>query len=214
MGWFTNLVVIMSCVAGGLVLFPVQIADTGVGEQTAVTAKGIVRLVHLLSFATAFGTSLWASFIGGIIMFKNLPRHQFGNLQAKLFPAYFKLLIVCCSLCVSAMATTHPWMGATKRERLQIVALGVSLFTVVVNLLVFQPLTVKIMRQRHKIEKDEGIGAEVGWSKNVEVAKSNPDLARINKTFGMVHGFSSLANIFCFGGLAFHSWYIASRMVL
>lgn len=214
MGWLTNVVVIMSCVAGGLVLYPVQIADHGAGEQTGLTVSGIVRLVHLLSFATAFGTSLWASFIGGIIMFKNLPRHQFGNLQAKMFPAYFKLLMVCCSLCVSAMATTHPWMGATKRERLQIVALGVSLLTVVVNLLVFQPLTVKIMKQRHKIEKDEGVGTEVGWSKNVEAAKRNPELAKINKTFGMVHGFSSLANIFCFGGLAFHSWYIASRMVL
>ncbi|KAG0554511.1 hypothetical protein M758_12G100600 [Ceratodon purpureus] len=214
MGWFTNLVVIMSCVAGGLVLYPVQIVDSGRGEQAGVTLSGVVRLVHLLSFATAFGTSLWASFIGGIIMFKNLPRHQFGNLQAKMFPAYFKLLMVCCSFCVSAMATTHPWNVATKRERLQIVSLGVSLFTVVVNLLVFQPLTVKIMKQRHKIEKDEGIGNEVGRSMNLEAAKKNPELAKINKTFGMVHGFSSLANIFCFGGLAFHSWYIASRMVL
>lgn len=115
---------------------------------------------------------------------------------------------------MSAMATTHPWLSATRRERLQIVALGVSLFTVVFNLLVFQPLTVKIMKQRHKIEKDSGIGSEVGRSKNLEVAKSNPELAKINKTFGMVHGFSSLANIFCFGGLAFHSWYIASRMLL
>ena len=76
--------------------------------------------------------------------FRNLPRHQFGNLQAKMFPPYFKLLMVCCSFCLSAMAITHPWKFATKRERLQIVSLGVSLFTVVVNLLVFQPLTVKV----------------------------------------------------------------------
>jgi small subunit ribosomal protein S2e len=155
MGWFTNLVVVMACVAGGLVLYPVQITDAGKGEQAGVTLSGIVRLVHLLSFATAFGMSLWVSFIGGIIMFKNLPRHQFGNLQAKMFPAYFKLLMVCCSFCVSAMATTHPWNVATRRERLQIVSLGVSLFTVVANLLVFQPLTAKIMKQRHRIEKEE-----------------------------------------------------------
>ncbi|KAG0584417.1 hypothetical protein KC19_3G208300 [Ceratodon purpureus] len=185
MGWFTNLVMGMACMAGGLVVYPVQIADSGAGEQAGVTVSGVVRLVHLVSFATAFGTSVWASFIGGIIMFKNLPRHMFGNLQAKMFPAYFKLLIVCCSLCVSAMATTHPWKTATKREQLQIVALGVSLFTVVINLLVFQPLTVKIMMQRHKIEKEEGIGAEVGWSKNVEAAKKNPELAKINRTFGI-----------------------------
>lgn len=73
MGWFTNLVVVMSCVAGGLVLYPVQVTDIGAAEQAAVTVSGIVRLVHLLSFATAFGTAVWASFIGGIIMFKWVP---------------------------------------------------------------------------------------------------------------------------------------------
>lgn len=75
---------------------------------------------------------------------RNLPRHQFGNLQAKMFPAYFKLLLVCCSICVAAMAVTHPWVTATKREKLQIIALGISLFAVLINLLIFQPLTVKV----------------------------------------------------------------------
>lgn len=80
----------------------------------------------------------------GVGFVRNLPRHQFGNLQAKMFPAYFKLLLVCCSACVAAMAATHPWATATKREKLQIIALGISLFTVLINLLIFQPLTVKV----------------------------------------------------------------------
>jgi len=72
----------------------------------------------------------------------------------------------------------------------------------------------QVMRQRHKIEKDLWIGAKVGWWKNVEVAKTNPDLAQINKTFGMVHAFAAGTNVFSIGGLAFHSWYIASYIVL
>mmetsp|Transcript_13459 Transcript_13459/g.27692 ORF Transcript_13459/g.27692 Transcript_13459/m.27692 type:complete len:219 (+) Transcript_13459:264-920(+) len=47
--------------------------------------------VHLLSFATWFGTVVYTTFVAGITMFKNLPRRTFGTLQSKLFPLYFQL---------------------------------------------------------------------------------------------------------------------------
>ena len=33
----------------------------------------------------------------------------------------------------------------------------------------------QMMKKRHKIERDLSIGEEVGWSKNQQVAKSNPN---------------------------------------
>lgn len=72
----------------------------------------------------------------------------------------------------------------------------------------------QVMKERHRIEKEENVGTEIGWSKNLEAAKKNPELAAINKKFGMVHGSSSLANLLFVGCLAFHSWYLASRMLL
>lgn len=71
-----------------------------------------------------------------------------------------------------------------------------------------------MMKQRHKVERENKIGDEVGWSKNVEVAKKNPKLAAMNKKFGMIHGLSSLANILSFGSLAIHSWYLAGKLDL
>jgi hypothetical protein len=71
-----------------------------------------------------------------------------------------------------------------------------------------------MMKQRHKVEREENIGTEVGWSKNKEVAKANPKLAAMNKKFGMIHGLSSLANIMSFGSLAMHSWYLAGKINL
>lgn len=71
-----------------------------------------------------------------------------------------------------------------------------------------------MMKKRHKIERELSIGDEVGWSKNLEAAKKNPNLAAMNKKFGMIHGFSSLANIMSFGCLAMHSWYLAAKMQL
>lgn len=70
------------------------------------------------------------------------------------------------------------------------------------------------MKKRHKVERELSVGDEVGWSKNVEVAKSNPKLASMNKKFGMIHGLSSLANILSFGCLAMHSWYLAGKINL
>jgi hypothetical protein len=71
-----------------------------------------------------------------------------------------------------------------------------------------------MMKKRHKIERELSIGDEVGWSKNVKSAKSNPTLAAMNKKFGMIHGLSSLANIMSFCSLAMHSWYLASKLEL
>lgn len=72
----------------------------------------------------------------------------------------------------------------------------------------------QLMRERHKVERENGIGSEVGRSKNLEVARRNPALAEMNKKFGMVHGLSSLSNLLAFGGLAIHSWYLAGRLLL
>lgn len=75
-------------------------------------------------------------------------------------------------------------------------------------------IVLQMMKQRHKIEREQDIGEEVGWSKNVQVAKVNPKLAAMNKKFGMIHGLSSLANIMAFGSLAMHTWYLAGKLDL
>lgn len=70
----------------------------------------------------------------------------------------------------------------------------------------------QMMKKRHKVERDLNIGDEVGVSKNMEAAKTNPQLKSMNKKFGMIHGLSSLANIMAFGSLAIHSWYLAGKL--
>ncbi|KAB2017254.1 hypothetical protein ES319_D08G149600v1 [Gossypium barbadense] len=70
------------------------------------------------------------------------------------------------------------------------------------------------MKHRHKVEREENIGNEIGGSKNQEVAKKNPKLAAMNKKFGMIHGLSSLINLMSFGVLAMHTWYLAGKLSL
>ncbi|CAI0469770.1 unnamed protein product [Linum tenue] len=209
MGWLSRFLAAVAFLAVGVVFSPETF-----GSKSAQQLSTYLKLAHLLAFSTAFGAALWVTFIGGIIMFKNLPRHQFGNLQSKMFPAYFSMVGICCAISVAAFGYLNPWQSASTTERYQLGFLLSSFAFNLCNLFVFTPMTVQMMKQRHKIERELNIGDEVGWSKNLKVAKSDPKLASMNKKFGMIHGFSSLANIMSFGGLAIHSWYLAGKLNL
>ncbi|XP_047087391.1 transmembrane protein 205-like [Lolium rigidum] len=212
MGWAARFLTAVSFLAAGVLFAPDALLGGSPGRPAAGVAAA--RLAHLLCFATAWGAALWVTFIGGIVMFKNLPRHQFGNLQGKMFPAYFMLISVCSAISVAAFAYLHPWKTASTIERYQLGFLLAALGFDLSNLLVFTPMTIEMMMKRHKIEKDLGIGSEVGGSRNSDVAKTSPALAAMNKKFGMIHGLSSLANIMAFGSLAMHSWHLASKLKL
>ncbi|KAM0947605.1 hypothetical protein DsansV1_C07g0069211 [Dioscorea sansibarensis] len=210
MAWATRFLTAVAFLAVGVVFAP----DTVLGASRSSAITSVAKLAHLLCFSTAFGAALWVTFIGGIIMFKNLPRHQFGSLQGRMFPAYFTLVSTCAAVSVAAFAYLHPWRSASSIERYQLGFLLSSLGFDLSNLFVFTPMTIEMMKKRHKVERELNIGEEVGWSKNMETAKTNPKLAGMNKKFGMIHGLSSLANILSFGSLAMHSWYLAGKINL
>ncbi|PKI70282.1 transmembrane protein 205 [Punica granatum] len=213
MGWLGRFVVAVAFLAVGVIFSPETFGSEGSGGRPGKLETGL-KLAHLLCFATAWGAALWVTFIGGIIMFKNLPRHMFGNLQSKMFPAYFALVGACCAVSLASFGYLHPWKSASTTEKYQLGFLASSFAFDLANLLVFTPMTIQMMKQRHKIEREANIGEEIGWSKNQEAAKVNPELAAMNKKFGMIHGLSSLANIMSFGSLAMHSWYLAGKLNL
>ncbi|KAG6544587.1 hypothetical protein Mapa_014009 [Marchantia paleacea] len=210
-------VTVLSLVATGLAFCPDPVAkklelSSGVSAMWSLTT--LLRFLHLISFATAFGTALWVTFIGGIIMFKHLPRHQFGNLQAKMFPAYFRLTSTCMATCIGVIAILRPWFDSSIWEKAQFVSLGVSLSFTLANLLVIEPITSQLMRERHKVEREEGIGTEPGVSRKAEIEKAGPKLQAINKKFFAAHGISSLLNLFSFLSLVLHATYVSSKLLL
>ncbi|KAL3682872.1 hypothetical protein R1sor_000894 [Riccia sorocarpa] len=213
------IVTVLSTAAAGLVFWPDIVskrleASTTPGVSTMWSSTTLLRFLHLASFSTAFGAALWVSFIGGIIMFRHLPRHQFGNLQAKMFPAYFRLTSTCLATAVGVIAVLRPWSTSTTWEKAQFGTLGVSLLFTLANLLVMEPVTTKLMRERHKVERDEGIGTEPGVSRKAQIEKASPQLQAINKKFMAAHGVSSLLNLFAFLSLVVHAAYLSSRLLL
>ena len=147
-----------------------------------------VALLHLLAFASWFGCSIWVSLVAGIVMFKTLPRHVFGRLQARLFPAYFKFST---ATLVVSVATS----GAIDKDGIPYLLI-VTLAANLLNQLYFEPATTKVMYQRHAVEKRLGTGHEVGKIKPDDPVKANnPELVALSKTFGMLHGISTLLTL-------------------
>ncbi|KAE9464057.1 hypothetical protein C3L33_03983, partial [Rhododendron williamsianum] len=190
MGWMSRFIAVVAFLAIGVIFSPETFGSTSSSSDGLQPPKlsTYLKLAHLLCFSTAFGAALWVTFIGGIIMFK----------YSYYTHSQFALLLE---------STEASVWESSKQDVPGLLRYGWGLLCCMCDVF-------RMMKQRHKVEREEQIGEEVGWSKNVEVAKVNPKLKAMNKKFGMIHGLSSLANIMAFGSLAVHSWYLAGKMNL
>ncbi|XP_058077659.1 uncharacterized protein LOC131226023 [Magnolia sinica] len=209
----TQLLTVIAFVSIGI-LFSPETSRTGSDGGYSSTISTLIKLAHLLSFSIAWGAAVWGVLIGGLIMFRTLPRHQFGNLRTKIFPVYFLTATACSMILIITFAYDNSWRLMEEKQKLQLLLLLSSFGFNVINLVVFLPMTLEVMRRRHKVEREVDIGEEVGWWKNKLVAKHNPNLAAMNKTFALVHGIAALATMASLSSLALYSWYLASKIHL
>ena len=109
-------------------------------------------------------------------MFKNLPRQQFGKLQAKLFPLYFSTA----SLCAAVLLGTATSMGSAVTTKV-LATLGMGLGSSLLNLIIVEPMTTDNMFERYQLENSGKADAE--------------RRQKLKKQFGMLHGISSTINL-------------------
>ncbi|KAL6622414.1 hypothetical protein ACP70R_032293 [Stipagrostis hirtigluma subsp. patula] len=185
------------------------------GSPTTTTA---VKVIHFLGVATSWGATVWAIFVGGLVMFMNLPRHMMGGLRGKVFPACFQLTAASTAVSAAAFAWLHrPWLAAPAVERRQLVVLIAAAGLDLANLLFFTPRTLKVMQERHKVERSLGIGGQMfvdGWRSNARAARSSAVLAAANGRFRAAHVVSGVATLASAAGLAAHTWYLAGKIAL
>lgn len=153
--------------------------------------------VHLLAFGTYLGTNIWTTFIAGLTMFKNLPRHTFGKLQSKLFPPYFALLSAANAICLSTIA----FAPGSSLPKGQAIALGLALATSVLNWLWVEPVNTKLILERYSLENQKG-------------ARDEAKIKQMKKDFGKWHGASSVLNLAGLCGVLAHGWWLGSRLSL
>lgn len=106
------------------------------------TASTVAAVAQLLGFATAYGTCVWVTFVSSHVLATALPRQQFGLVQSKLYPVYFR---------VAAYGVGVAWLahflGQDRRaaaERLQGYNLLGSFMLVLANMLFLEPKATKV----------------------------------------------------------------------
>ena len=190
---------ILAAILGGCIWFSsysTASSSSKIGGGTIMNDHSTM-LLHLVAFASWFGCSVWVSFVAGIVMFKNLPRHVFGRLQSKLFPAYF---LFSTGAIVISIGTSGRITATTDTKNTIPYSLIIILACTLLNLLYFEPATTKVMYKRHAVEKRLGTGHEIGKIRPDDPVKANdPQLKELSKTFGMLHGISTLLNLAALG---------------
>lgn len=160
------------------------------------------------SYGTLLGSTLFQSFISGIIAFRVLPRAQFSTLQKHTFPVYFALQTTASVL----MMLTYPpgWRAllsstSTSPHRLPLTLICTLFITGTINLLFVGPATTQVMQDRKKQETRDG-------KKSYDKGPHSKEMEALNRKFGMLHGVSSLVNLIGIVGMVWYGLWLGERL--
>jgi hypothetical protein len=158
------------------------------------------------SYGTLLGSTLFQSFIGGVVAYGCLPRAQFATLQKNTFPVYFTLQ----TITPLAMLLTYP-SGASRlipylsstpvlqspTDRLNVWLIGTMLVTAIANLVYVGPKTTEIMRIRKHQETKDG-------KSSYDKGPHSKEMQALNTQFSILHSVSSITNLVGLGAMI---WY-------
>lgn len=159
----------------------------GAKHPATSTTYPYASFLHITSVGALFGITLWVTFFAGVLLFKYLPRHQFGQVQGKIFPYYFGFSFFLAALALGSWV--HLEGGPTLEDK-SVLALGTVAVASALQVLVFGPLTTSTMEARNKKEKEEGV-----TDPKAPGVKKSAELQALSKKFAKVHGLSSSANL-------------------
>ncbi|OWY52573.1 hypothetical protein AALT_g2938 [Alternaria alternata] len=170
---------------------------------------------HLLSYGTLLGSTLFQSFVSGIVAFRVLPRPQFSTLQKHTFPVYFTLQ----TLTPVVMLLTYPRGGApsllpflssspmppTATDNLSSWLHTTMFLTALVNWVYIGPKTTEVMGLRKHQETRDG-------KKSYDAGPHSKEMQALNKQFGILHGVSSLVNMVGLGAMIWYGAVLAEGL--
>ncbi|POO00136.1 late embryogenesis abundant domain-containing protein / LEA domain-containing protein [Trema orientale] len=195
----------------------------------------ISGMVYLIGYAIAYGTSVWVTFISSHVLAGALPRQQFGVVQSKIYPVYFRTMAWSIGTAFLGFIVSHRRRAFTGQfEKFQLYNLLSSLLLTFVNMLYLEPKATKVMFERMKVEKEEGRGVEELTTTEQLPTTSAADpapsrtateapeqeaairnrLTTLNGRLKKLNTLSSFVNILCLMFLSWHVYYLAQRLYL
>ncbi|KAJ8436950.1 hypothetical protein Cgig2_017375 [Carnegiea gigantea] len=205
------------------------------------STSSLMGVLQMLGFAMAYGISVWVTFIMSHVLAGVLPRQQFGMVQSKIYPVYFKAMVGSIGLALIGHLMAHKGkLFKSKADMLQAYNLLGSLLLVLANLQILEPRASKVMFERMKLEKEEGRGAHgstpaptrvidtvlTDSAGRVQTASTTTSptpprpeqdeakskLAKLDDRLKKLNSYSSLLNIGTLMGLTWHLVYLSQRL--
>jgi len=151
--------------------------------------KDIAKPAVLTFNGISLGATVWVTFFGGIIMFRNMSKDAFTAIQAKLFPPYFALQAGCAAGTALGHATLF---GGTEKKGF--FALGPAFLLPLLNALFIGPRTTKLLQAR------------------AAAVDGSPEYLALHKKFFAYHGMSSICNLGALLGQLSYAWLVSGKL--
>ncbi|XP_016434473.1 uncharacterized protein LOC107760879 [Nicotiana tabacum] len=125
--------------------------------------RSLMGMIHFLGFALSYGVCIWVTFISSNILAGAMPKQQFAMVQSKIYPLYFKTMAygVATAFFGHFMSQRHRYYYANRAETIQGFLFFATICMTLINLFVLEPRASKVMRERIKLEKEEGKGEDI-----------------------------------------------------
>ncbi|XP_043714886.1 uncharacterized protein LOC122663265 [Telopea speciosissima] len=173
---------------------------------------------QLLGFATAYGTCVWVTFVSSYVLAGVLQRQQFGIVQSKIYPVYFKTMAYSIGLSLVGL-----WFNPRSRrsKSVQSYNLLASLVMILANLFYLEPQATKVMFEKMKIEKEEGRGiddADISGARTLREEENSKKvksrLRWMNQRLKKLNTQSSFLNVLTLMALTWHLVELGQRLHL
>ncbi|WZY76682.1 hypothetical protein YC2023_023066 [Brassica napus] len=192
----------------------VKLAARGLGSATAkaLSPTKVASVVGLTAIAAAFGTSVWVTFVSSYVLASVLGRQQFGVVQSKLYPVYFKATSV--GILVGLLGhvlSRRRKLLTDATEMWQGVNLLSAFFMIEANKSFVEPRATKAMFERMKAEKEEGRGGGGGGERTSE-QEVRRKLEKLSERLSKLNTYSSWLNIMMLMSLTWHFVYLGQRL--
>ncbi|XP_060515755.1 transmembrane protein 205 [Cylas formicarius] len=182
-------------------------------KPQAATVSPLWTLVYLGSFSTHFGAQIWMTFVSGLALFFTMPRHIFGSIQKVLFPKYFFLNATLSLLTLAVFLRAKNTELRTLEIGIQAIGMSVCFLTELVIYLYLTPPLLSLITIKTAIEKEAGVGMEVGKFDPGRLRNCTHYL-KIHKTFRKVHMTIAIGNIVTMACTTLHLYYLASKLCI
>ncbi|CAG9760326.1 unnamed protein product [Ceutorhynchus assimilis] len=180
-------------------------------KSAVATLSPLWTLLYLGCFSVHFGAQIWMTFVSGLALYFSLPRHTFGSVQQVLFPKYFCLNSFLSLITLAIFLRVKNGQLGTVENGVQAFAMSFCFLTELVIFLYLTPPLLALIAIKTKIEKEAGVGLEIGKLEPGKLLKC-PHYVKVHRSFRKIHMSIAMGNVLTMACTSLHLYYLSCKL--